>query len=79
MSCDKGLDSHVLWSVGEGSGVLRGRVLRAMRGSVTDHHHDGSVWVDLLWHAEVIDAVVGYEICQVVLQKVENVIINVLI
>ncbi len=72
MPCNGGLDSHVLGSVGEGSGVLRGRVLRAMRGSVTDHHHDGSVRVDLLWHAEVTDAVIGYEICQVVLQEVHR-------
>lgn len=58
---------HVLRCVGEGRAVLRGGVLWAVRSDVAHDHHDGTMGVHLLGHAEVVDAVVGNEVCQVVL------------
>lgn len=50
-------------------GVLRSRILRAVRSGVTDDHHDRTVRVYPLGHAEKVDAVVGDQICEVVLEK----------
>lgn len=50
-------------------GVLRSRVLWAVRGRVTDDHHDRTVRVHPLGRAEKVDAVVGDQICEVVLDK----------
>lgn len=58
---------HVLRSVGEGGAVLRGGVLRSVRSDVAQHHHNGAVRIHPLGHAEVVDAVVGDDVCQVVL------------
>ncbi len=60
---------HVLRSIWEELGVLWSRVFWTMRGSVTDDHHDGTVRVHPLGHAEKVDAVVGDQICEVVLEK----------
>lgn len=59
----------MLWCVGEGRAVLRGRVLRPMRSNVAQDHHDGAVRVHSLRHTEVGDAVVGNDVCQVVLWR----------
>lgn len=59
----------MLGCVGEGGGVLRCCVLWPMGGGVTDHHHHWPVRVDFLGSAEVTDAVVGYQVCQIVLRK----------
>lgn len=62
-------DLHVLGCVGESGGVLRCCVLWPVGGGVTDHHHHWPVRVDFLGPAEVTDAVVGYQVCQIVLRK----------
>lgn len=59
--------SHVLRSVGEGGAVLGGRVLWTVRGHVAQHHHHRPVGIHPLGHAEVVDAVVGDDVRQVVL------------
>lgn len=64
-------DSHVLGCVGESCGVLRRCVLWPVGGGVTDDHHHWPVRIDFLGHPEVIDAVVGYQVCQIVLRKNE--------
>lgn len=61
--------SHVLRRVGESGAVLRGRVLRAVRGNVTQNHHDGTVGIHPLGQSEVVDAVVGDDIRQVILWR----------
>lgn len=58
---------HVLRGVGEGGAVLGGRVLWTVRGNVAQHHHDRPVGIHPLGHAEVVDTVVGDDVCQVVL------------
>ncbi len=58
---------HVLRCVGEGRAVLRGGVLWTVRRNMAQDHHDGTVRVHPLRHAEVVDAVVGNDVCQVVL------------
>lgn len=60
----------MLGGVGEGRAVLRGGVLWSVGGSMTQDHHDGPVGVHLLRHAEVVDAVVGDDIRQVVLWSI---------
>lgn len=40
-----------------------------MRSSVTDNHHDRTVRVHPFGHAEKVDAVVGDQICEIVLEK----------
>lgn len=59
----------MLGCVGEGGGVLWSCVLWPVRGGVTDHHQHWPVRIDFLGHAEVTDAVVGYQVCQIVLGK----------
>lgn len=59
---------HVLRGVGESRAVLRGRVLWTVWGHVAQHHHHRPVGIHLLGHAEVVDAVVGNDVRQVVLQ-----------
>lgn len=58
---------HVLGSVGEVIRVLWSRVLWAVRGCVTNDHHDGTVRKHPLGNAEKVDAIVGDQICEVVL------------
>lgn len=60
-------DSHVLGCVGEEVRVLRGRVLGAVGGCVADDHEHGPVWVHLLGCAEEAHAVIGDEVCEVIL------------
>ena len=69
-SCE--CDLHVLRSIREELGVLRRRVFWAVRGSVTDDHHDGTVRVHLLGDAEKVGAVVGDQICEIVLERREK-------
>ena len=59
---------HVLRGVGEHLRVLRRRVLGAVGGGVADDHHDRPMRVHLLGHAEEIDAVVGDQVGEVVLE-----------
>lgn len=58
---------HVLGCIGKGRAVLRGAVLWAVRGNMAQDHHDRTVRVHPLGHAEVVDAVIGNDVCQVVL------------
>lgn len=58
---------HVLGSVWEVLGVLWSRVLWAVRGCVTDDHHDGTVRKHPLGNSEEVDAIVGDEICEIIL------------
>lgn len=58
---------HVLRCVGEGRTVLRGGVLGSVRRHVAQDHHHRAVRVHSLRHTEVVDAVVGNDVCQVVL------------
>lgn len=58
---------HVLRRVGKVLGVLWRRVLRPVGGGVADDHHDGTVGVDPFGRAEKIDAVIGDQVCEVVL------------
>lgn len=60
---------HVLRGVGEGGAVLGGRVLWTVRGHVAQHHHHRPVGIHPLGHAEVVDAVVGDDVRQVVLHE----------
>lgn len=57
----------MLRRVGEEAGVLGRRVLGAVGGCMADDHEDRPVWVHLLGRAEEAHAVVGDEVCQVVL------------
>lgn len=61
--------SHVLRCVGESGAVLRGGVLWTVRRHVAQDHHDGPVRIHPLGHAEVVGAVVGNDVCQVVLRS----------
>lgn len=36
---------------------------------MTDDHHDGTVRIYLLGHAEKVDAVVGDQICEIILER----------
>lgn len=60
---------HVLRGVGEGKAVLWSRVLWTVWSHMAQDHHDGPVRVHLLGHTEVVDAVVGDDVCQVVLER----------
>lgn len=64
---EPGCNSHVLGSVWEVIGILRSRVLRAVRGGVADDHHDGTVRKHPFGNSEEVDAVVGDEICEIIL------------
>ena len=61
----------MLRSIWEVLSVLRGRVFRAVRSSVTDDHHHRAVRVHAFGHAEKVGAVVGDQICEVVLEQSE--------
>lgn len=78
---EPGCNSHVLGSVWEVIGILRSRVLRAVRGGVADDHHDGTVRKHPFGYSEEVDAVVGDEICEIILggrgEKSTNTIITV--
>lgn len=65
--CEPECNLHVLGSVWEVIGILWGRVLWAVRGRVTDDHHDGTVRKHPFGNAEEVDAVVGDEICEIIL------------
>lgn len=58
----------MLRRVGEGRAVLRGGVLGSVRGDVAQDHHNRTVRVHSLRHTEVVDAVVGNDVCQVILR-----------
>lgn len=62
----------MLRSIWEMLCILRRRVFWAMRGSMTNDHHHGTVRVHLLRHAEKANAVVGDKICEIVLEKTAN-------
>lgn len=65
--CEPEWNLHVLGSVWEVIGILRRRVLWAVRGRVTNHHHDGTVRKHPFGNSEEVDAVVGDEICEIIL------------
>lgn len=67
--CESGCNLHVLRSIWEVLSVLWSRVLWAMRSCMTDDHHDRAVRVHPLGHAEKVDAVIGDQICEIVLDK----------
>lgn len=58
---------HVLWCVREGGAVLGGGVLWPVGSNVAQDHHDRTVRVHPFRHTKVVDAVVGDDVCQVVL------------
>lgn len=68
---------HVLGSVREVICILRSRVLWAVRGRVTNDHHDGTVRKHPFGNSEEVDAVVGDEICEIILGGGTNTIIRV--
>ena len=39
---------------------------------MAQHHHDRTMGVHLLGHTEVVDAVIGNDVCQVVLRSRET-------
>lgn len=67
--CEPECNLHVLGSVWEVIGVLWGRVLWAVRGRVTNDHHDGTVRKHPLGNSEEVDAVIGDQICEIVLER----------
>lgn len=67
--CESVCDLHMLRSVWEVLSILWSRVLWAVRSCVTDDHHDRTVGIHPLGHAEKVDAVVGDQICEIVLDK----------
>lgn len=67
---------HVLWCVGEGGAVLRGGVFWSVWSDMAQDHHDRTVRVHPLRHTEVVDAVVGNDVCQVVLRREQTVSIR---
>lgn len=67
--CEPECNLHVLGSVWEVIGILRSRVLWAVRGRVTNDHHDGTVRKHPFGNSEEVDAVVGDEICEIILGK----------
>lgn len=66
-SCHSRSTLHVLRRVGEGGAVLGGGVLRPVRRHVAQDHHDGAVGVHSLGRAEVVNALVGDDVGEVVL------------
>lgn len=52
--------------------ILWGRVFWSMRGGVADDHHHRTVRVYLLGHSEEAEAVIGDQICEIILQKEEQ-------
>lgn len=65
-------DLHMLRSIWEELRILRCRVFWTMRSSVTDDHHHRAVRIHLLRHAEKVDAVIGDQICEIVLGEKKN-------
>lgn len=65
--CQPECNLHVLGSIRKVIGVLRSRVLWAVRGCVTNNHHDGTVRKHPLGNSEEVDAIIGDQICEIVL------------
>lgn len=71
--CQPEWNLHVLGSIRKVIGVLGSRVLWAVRGRVTNDHHDGTVRKHPLGNSEEVDAIVGDQICEIVLEGGEKV------
>lgn len=67
--CESECNLHMLRSIREVLSILWSRVLWAVRSRMTDDHHDRTVGIHPLGHAEKVDAVVGDQICEIVLDK----------